>query len=226
MVTRRNWLEMMLAGLAIAGPLGCGSKKETSAKKSDDDSDEEDDSDKKKNKKKKKKKKADEDDSDEKADKKPDAPKSAEPPKTAAGKPDLPKILGPKGTWVPPAFSKLKFAMTPDDAGKVIPGAEKISEFGFSNVTVTDTPGVSKYGFYFAKKGGKPIELQSVKMMFDPALSGDDFWATLKKECIAKYGPTDEKEKILTWIGPGFTPAQLTQGLSDEGYTLDVTLPH
>lgn len=227
-VTRREWMWLLTTGLLIGGIPACSSKSASSDKKKDSEEEDEDDDKSSKKKKKKKHKKDDDEDEGDKKKAKDDDKKKADdtPAKPAAGKPDLAKILGPKGEWVPPAFAKLKYGMSPIDAGKIIPGADKPSEFGFADVKVTDVPGVVKYEFYFAEKDKKPTTLNSVKLSFDKSLNSDAFWTELKTACIAKYGPTEEKDKILTWIGPGFTPAQLTQGIMDDGYTLDVTFPH
>src|SRR5262245_27458995 len=87
----------------------------------------------------------------------------------AAVPPETVAALGTKKDgWTPKVLAKLKRGMKPEEAGQVFPGAENISQYGFSKVPVADIPGLVAFEFYFAKdKTGKPSDLHSVKMHFD-----------------------------------------------------------
>ncbi len=172
---------------------------------------------------------------------------TAAPPKAASGtngaseekaaskeediKVDLPAILGTKKDgFAPKVLSGLKRGMKPDEAAKVVPGAEKVSKFGFVEVPVQGHPGLEGLKLYFAKdKDGVPNELQSVQLQFSPALNNDAFWGELSKACIERYGKADDKEiqkRLITWVGPKSGMAQLVTGLTENhGFTLDITLP-
>ncbi len=130
----------------------------------------------------------------------------------------LPKVLAGKG---------LKKGLTPDAVGKIIPGAERVSEFGFSKVAVQNIPGLTQYEFYYAKdSSGKPTQLQAVKLQFDPALNSA--YPDLVKVLSSKYGavkPEDVEKQMIVWVGPEFVTAQLTKQVTDfAGYELNVSL--
>lgn len=130
----------------------------------------------------------------------------------------LPKVLAGKG---------LKKGLTPAATGKIIPGAEQVSEFGFSKVAVQNTTALKQYEFYFAKDStGKPTQLQAVKLQFDPALN--QAYPDLVKVLSDKYGavkPEDVQKEIIVWVGPEFVTAQLTKQVTDfGGYELNVSL--
>lgn len=164
-----------------------------------------------------------------------ESPVAESPAETEAGaeEVDLLAIIGTKADgWMPKALAdyKLKEDMTPEEAGKEISGAEEISDFGFSEVKVEDVPGVKQYKFYFAKDdGGKPTQLKSVTLIFDPALKSRVSFEEMAKALGEKYGevePEKIEKGIVTWSGPGFSLAQLTKGLNDfEGYELKVDVP-
>lgn len=130
----------------------------------------------------------------------------------------LPKVLAGKG---------LKKGLTPDDVGAIFPGAEEVSEFGFSKVTIDNVPGLKEYEFYYTQDGsGNPTQLESVKLIFDPALN--EAYPDLVKILSDKYGavsPEDVEKEILVWVGPNFVTAQLTKQVADFGsYELNVSL--
>ena len=129
----------------------------------------------------------------------------------------LPKVLAGKG---------LKKGLTPAATGKIIAGAEQVSKFGFSKVTVQNIPGLKQYEFYYAQdSSSKPTQLEAVKLHFDPALS--QAYPDLVQVLSSKYGavkPEDVNEQILVWVGPDFVTAQLTKQLTDfGGYELNVS---
>jgi hypothetical protein len=143
---------------------------------------------------------------------------------------DLPAILGSKRDgWSPKVISRLKRGMTPEEAAKAFPGADKVDKFGFVGVPILGHPELEEIRLYFAKgKDGVPKELQSVKLSFQSALNSDTFWDQLSKACIERYGKADEKElakRLITWVGPRSGMAQLMKGLTENhGFTLDITL--
>ncbi|NJK28419.1 MAG: hypothetical protein HC925_08080 [Coleofasciculaceae cyanobacterium SM2_3_26] len=164
---------------------------------------------------------------------------SAEPPTTeaesgeTASEVDLSQIIGTKEEgWLPKVLmdKNLKDGMTPEEAGKLVPGAEEVDDFGFSEVAVEDVPGLQRYKFYFAKDdSGKPTQLQSVTLIFSPDLNSKIAFKELAEAFAAKYGEIEAselEEEIVTWIGPGFASAQLTKGFNEfEGYEFDIRLP-
>ena len=73
-------------------------------------------------------------------------------PKDAKGV-DLAKLLGTKADgWSVPPFAKLKEDMTPAEAGKILPGAEKIDEFGFAEIKKSDVKGVALYKLSYLER--------------------------------------------------------------------------
>jgi hypothetical protein len=126
-------------------------------------------------------------------------------------------IGGKKSPWTPTVAAKLKDKMTPEEAGKVFPGAEKVSKFGFVTVKLEGCVGATELELYFAKdKVTKvPTELQSVRIQFDGALTANaEFYSLLVKVLEAKYGkvkkPESIEKKLITWVNPKFRTAQLT----------------
>lgn len=126
----------------------------------------------------------------------------------------LPKVLAGKG---------LKAGLTPAQTAKIIPGADKVSEFGYSKVAVNNIPGLKQYEFYYDKASGS-LKLTSVKLAFDPALN--EAYNDLVKVAAAKYGqpkPEEVQQQIISWVGPEFVTAQLTKQATDfGGYELNV----
>jgi hypothetical protein len=131
--------------------------------------------------------------------------------------------------WTPQVLvgKGLKQGLTPTAAGKIIPGAEKVSQYGFSKVKVENVPGLKEYEFYYAQNASsKTLELKSVRLKFDPALN--EAYPDLVKVASAKYGPAkpeDVKNQIISWVGPEFITAQITKPpLAMSGYELNVDL--
>lgn len=164
-----------------------------------------------------------------------ETPKAEAPPEKPAAPPpaERPRIgdlLGSKKDgWTPKAVSALKRGMTPEEAEAVLPGATTVSKFGFAEVKAPKgSPGAYRVELYFAKKDGVPKELQSVKLLFDGAVSDDALWDDLVKVCTEKYGatkPEDLQKKLVTWAGPKSGMAQLHRGFHEgDGWQLDVTL--
>ncbi|MBI4784559.1 MAG: hypothetical protein HY785_25080 [Oscillatoriophycideae cyanobacterium NC_groundwater_1537_Pr4_S-0.65um_50_18] len=129
----------------------------------------------------------------------------------------LPKVLAGRG---------LKKGLTPAATGKIIPGAEQVSEFGFSKVAVQDIPGLKQYEFYYAGNG-EAAQLESVKLQFDPNMNED--YSDLVEATTQKYGaakPEDIEQQAIVWVGSNFVTAQLTKPLTSfDGYELNISLP-
>jgi len=126
----------------------------------------------------------------------------------------LPKVLAGKG---------LKAGLTPSQTAQIIPGADKVSEFGYSKVVVNNIPGLKQYEFYYDKASGS-LKLTSVRLMFDPTLN--EAYNDLVQVAAAKYGqpkPEEVQKQIISWVGPEFVTAQLTKQVTDfGGYELNV----
>lgn len=143
---------------------------------------------------------------------------------------ELTAILGTQADgWLPKVLAQqgLERGLTPAATGKIIPGAEQVSNYGFSKVKVNTIPGLKQYEFYYAQdSSGKPTKLEAVKLHFDPALNSA--YPDLVKVLSDKYGavkPEDLKQQTLVWVGPGFVTAQLTKQVTDfGGYELNVSL--
>ena len=161
------------------------------------------------------------------------AESNASQPSTDPAKVDFTEMIGTTADgWMPKVLkdTNLKKNMKPEEVGKAIPGAEKTSEFGFSEAMVKDVPGLQKYEFYFAKDdSGKPTKLEAVKLHFDPTLNNEESYKKLVDALVKKYGeakPEDIEKQLITWVGPEFATAQLTKGTTQfEGYALNVSIP-
>lgn len=147
---------------------------------------------------------------------------------TGTAKEQFTAILGTKQDgWLPKVISGrgLKKGLTPAMTGKIIPGAEQVSEFGFSKVAVQDIPGLKQYEFYYAKNG-EAAQLESVKLQFDPNLN--EAYADLVEATTQKYGaakPEDIEQQTIVWVGSDFVTAQLTKPLTRfDGYELNISL--
>ncbi|NJK40249.1 MAG: hypothetical protein HC934_00755 [Acaryochloridaceae cyanobacterium SU_2_1] len=66
-------------------------------------------------------------------------------------------------------------------------------------------------------------------MIFDPALKKAYSYEDLAQAFAKKYGKADAEEikkKIVTWVGPDFVTAQLTDSITAlEGYQFQVVVP-
>jgi len=142
-------------------------------------------------------------------------------PKDAKGV-DLAKLLGTKADgWTVPPFAKLKEDMTPAEAGKVLPGAEKVDEFGFSEIKKSDVKGVAMYKLSFLDK-----KLKFATIMFDPALTAEPFWVALASHLKDKLNAdmTDHGDHHINWVGPQMNLWSLSKGITHEGYELQIAL--
>ncbi|NES72215.1 MAG: hypothetical protein F6K24_46990, partial [Okeania sp. SIO2D1] len=148
---------------------------------------------------------------------------------------NLSEIIGTKEDgWLPKPIAQkdLTRDMSPEEAGKILPGAEEVSEFGFSEVKEGDVPGLEGYELYFAKNdAGVPAKLQTVTLILDPSIKDELTFEEAAKEVAEKYGEyeeivVDDKITSYLWIGPKFASTSLSNLGSDfEGYKLEVTLP-
>ena len=136
--------------------------------------------------------------------------------------------------WLPKVVTKynLQRGMSPEEVGKIMPGAEKISKFGFSEVPARGVPGVDKYKFSFLKDKKDPDQkrtLYSISLLFDPAIKKDLPYDKVALAFAEKYGEvTSEKiaQKIVTWGGPKYATAQLTHSINKfGGYEFKIVIP-
>lgn len=152
-----------------------------------------------------------------------------------SGKVDLAAIIGSEDDgWLPKALSEYDFkrGMSPEEVGEILPGAEKISKFGFSEVPAKGFPGVDKYKFSYLKDKNDPEEkrtLYSISLLFDPAIKKDHPYDKVALAFAEKYGevePEKIEKKIVTWVGPNFATAQLTNSINKfEGYEFKIVVP-
>jgi hypothetical protein len=128
----------------------------------------------------------------------------------------LPKVLAGKG---------LKKGLSSTEVGKIIPGAEAVTEYGFSKVNAKDIPGLKRFEFYYMKDGSGTNKLESVRLTFDPKLNSA--YPDLVQVLSDKYGaakPEDVKQEMIVWVNPDFLSAQLTKQVTDLGaYELNVS---
>ncbi len=152
--------------------------------------------------------------------------------KTNAPTNDKEKFLAILGTqkdgWLPKILigKNLKKGLSPEDAGKVIPGAEKVSDLGFSKVSTQDISGLKNYEFYYTRDNTGKFKLNGIKLYFDPSINQS--YQDLVSVLVSKYGevnPEDVKKQILVWVTPEFKTAQLMKEPTDFGsYVLNVDL--
>lgn len=228
---------LLSAFMILAVALGAGAcevadkidkDQDSKEKRSDDDKDEEDegededaDEDEKSSKKKKKKSaKSDKKSKDKKKKAKADED-DEEDEGSSKGGPDLDALLGSKADGFSPAvFVKLKAGMSPAQAAKIMPGGDKVDEFGFSEIRPKDAPGVHHYKLSY--QDGK---LTFAEIIFDESVSNDAFWEKLVAHLKKKLDPIEMKElgtstKSVMWIGPTFNSITLGEGIVDPGFTL------
>lgn len=205
---RSEFLAALLAlGLTVGG---CGSKSKKKEESKEDEDDEED-------RKKKKKKKDDEEDGPSRKDgtSKP-APDSKKPdPAPTAGAPDLTALFGTQSDgFAPRIFAKLKEDMSPEEAAKIIPGADKLNDFGFAEIKTGLPAGVRHMTLNFQER-----KLKFAEIVFPKSISDDAFWNKLVAHLKTKLAPVEMKElepgkKRMMWIGPGFHSITLGEKIS------------
>jgi len=145
-------------------------------------------------------------------------------PKDAKGV-DLAKLLGTKADgWVLPPFAKLKEDMTPAQVGKLLPGGDKMDQFGFAEVKAA-VKGAVLYKLAYQDSAGKK-GLKFATILFDPKLTDEAFWNALVDHLQKKLGAdmTDHGDHHVNWVGPGFTLWSLSKGITHEGYELQIAL--
>lgn len=138
-------------------------------------------------------------------------------------------ILGTqKDGWLPKVLigKNLKQGLSPEATGKIIPGAEKVSDLGFSKVKTQDISGLKNYEFYYTRDNTGKFNLKGIKLYFDPSINPS--YQDLVTVLVGKYGevnPEDVKKQILVWLTPEFKMAQLMKEPTDFGsYVLNVDL--
>jgi hypothetical protein len=146
-------------------------------------------------------------------------------PKDAKGV-DLDKLLGTKADgWSLPPTAKLKEDQTPAEVGKLLPGGEKIDEYGFSEIKPTNVKGVAMYKLSYQDSNGKK-GLKFISILFDPAMTDEPFWNALVDHLQKKLAVdmTDHGDHHVQWIGPGFLSWSLSKGITHEGYELQTAV--
>lgn len=146
-------------------------------------------------------------------------------PKDAKGV-DLARLFGTKADgWSLPPFAKLKEDMTPAEVGKIIPGGDKLDEYGFVEIKKTDVKGVAMYKLSYQDAGGKK-GLKFVAIWFDPAFTDEPFWNALVDHLKQKLTAdmTDHGGHHVQWVGPGFVSWSLSKGITHEGYELETAI--
>lgn len=217
---RAEFLTTLLAVSLAAAGCGSKAKKEESKEKDEEESDEDD-----KKKKKKKKKKDDEEDEKPKKEAKGKDPEPKKDPAPTGGQPDLAAILGTKSDgFAPLVFAKLKEDMSPAEAGKIFPGGDKPSEFGFAEIKSGLPAGVRQLTLSYQEN-----KLKFADIVFPKSISDDAFWTKLTSHLKDKLAPVEMKDlepgkKSVMWIGPGFHSITVRQKISmddDDGYEVN-----
>jgi hypothetical protein len=122
--------------------------------------------------------------------------------------PDLPQVLGiERENPVPARFRGLKNRMTPADAGKVLPGAEKTTkvdrgEGDFiwrSELDASSGDGVISLTLDFSKSKGR-LGLESATLHFSQARATNSFYGDLLRAVTEAFGsPAFENGHTREW---------------------------
>lgn len=127
----------------------------------------------------------------------------------------LKECLGDASSWTPPVLGEIKAGMSPEEVGKLIPGAQKL-RFGFAKVKTKACVGVQMLEFWYMEdREDKSRKLSSVTFHFDPSLSkSEQFAQTALAFFTEKYGPVKRPEQIekrlIVWIGDNSKTATWT----------------
>lgn len=141
--------------------------------------------------------------------------------------PDFEPLIGTRDEGFAPRWAlRLKRGLTPAEAGKILPGAERVSEFGFAEVRLREPKGLAWVKLYFTD-GGK--SLASVTMYLEPRLNGPDTWRALRQAAIDKWGPLrkeDPGKHLLLWFDLERGSVTINEGLTErEGYNIAFQFP-
>ncbi|MFO0549035.1 MAG: hypothetical protein U0271_11650 [Polyangiaceae bacterium] len=141
--------------------------------------------------------------------------------------PDLDPLLGTRAEGYAPRWvTRFSRGLTPDAAGKILPGAERVSEFGFAEVRVREPKGLARVKLYFTDKG---TSLANVAMLLEPRLNGPDTWKALRQAAIEKWGPSikeDPSKHHLIWFELERGTVTVSEGISaSDGYSIEFQFP-
>jgi len=136
-----------------------------------------------------------------------------------ASAPDLPKLLGTKADgWLPKPFTGLKKNMTPAQAAKVLPGADKLSGSS-ADILVKDERGVAKYRLRYVDR-----KLFAGEIWFLPALHNKAFHDTLVAAATQKWGPPRSSTDLsVIWFSETTQMATVSDNF-DDGYKIDIQM--
>lgn len=159
-----------------------------------------------------------------------DTPTDASPKATAIA--NIQSIIGTRADgWVPIVLKDvpLQDDLLPAEVEQLMPGGGNISEFGFSEILVSDIPGLWKYRFSFPEDDSGQRRLFSLSLYFDPALRGLLTFEEFAELLAQKYGdlePGEVEDGIVIWSGPDSATATLTDGINDfDAFELNITFP-
>lgn len=122
--------------------------------------------------------------------------------------PDLRASVGTRSSEAPVPFEKLDRSMSPEDVGAIIPGAEKISKYNISKVTVRDVPGVAAYKFSF--QNGK---LYSAAVIYQMKHADQAFSDYFFKAVENKYGPMKAEARTKQLVTYARTDGSMIQAM-------------
>lgn len=134
---------------------------------------------------------------------------------------DLVKIFGTKEDgWALPPFAGIKKGMTPAEAGRVMPGGDKVDQYRVARI-VPGLKGVKEYDLSFHETDGA-LRLQMYAIEFDHKLVDEPFWRALVVHLRDKLGPdmTDKGDHHVLWYAHDMTSWTLAKGFGENGYYL------
>ena len=131
-----------------------------------------------------------------------------------------------KDGWTPKVLAKLKRGMKPEEAGQVFPGAENISQYGFSKVPVTDIPGIVAFRVLLRQEQGRCAERSAVRE--DPLRLRRGVrraGADVRGEVRPRMEKGAVEKMLVIWINHKFRLATLSKS-TDKGsrYALDIKM--
>jgi serine/threonine protein kinase len=119
--------------------------------------------------------------------------------------------------------------LLPTEVDQLMPGGGNISDYGFSEILVSDIPGLWKYRFSYPEDSDGQRRLYSLSLFFDPALRGHFSFEEFAELLATKYGelePGEVDDGIVIWSGPDSASATLTDGINDfDPFELNITFP-
>ena len=162
-----------------------------------------------------------------------ETPNTEDTPRTASSEESvIEAVLGTQEEgWLPRAVADLGLTqgMTPDEVAEIIPGADEIGDYGVSSVSISDVPGLTGYKFNYLELQPGVRTLNSITLVFDPAIKADYSFEELIVEFSKKYGeysPGSVTDISVIWSSPDFQLAQLANiGTDLDGNEFEIELP-